>query len=459
MSRNARADGAHRVEEGPRYASGAGSICRADGDVAYVVALCGLPGMGHATLRRLLEAHPAQRRWAQVCAGTLAPAVLSRRGRVADAKARLERWREMALDVDPDDVLRRAAARGIASHVLGDATYPTVLTRESDAPVVCFTSGGGVLACSTPGARDGDDLGRVAIVGTRSATHYGAEVAAELGARLGDRGICIVSGLAAGIDAAAHEGALASGATPPLAVVGGGVDVVYPACNRRLWTRVSAAGTILSEAPPGGRPEPWRFPLRNRLVAAFSDLVVVVEAHRTGGAMHTVDAALARGVVVAAVPGSVRSPASEGTNALIADGSAVVRDVDDVMALLALARASRSPARDLGWLKGAAQREGSATQGSLLAPPAAGGDLAADPRSGEQEAAEGWTGGGTKGLDVVVLAALDERATSLETIVRRTGLGLGNAAVALERLVESGRIRRHAGAYERLARPIGLGSR
>jgi len=458
MTSIARAGGPRRAAEGPRYASGAGSICRVDGDVAYVVALCGLPGMGQATLRRLLETSPAQRRWAQGCAGTLAPAVLSRRVRVADARARLERWRETALDVDPDDVLRRAAARGVASHVLGDPTYPAVLARESDAPVVCFTSGGGALAGSTPGAPGGDDLERVAIVGTRSATHYGAEVAAELGAALGDRGICTVSGLAAGIDAAAHEGALASGATPPLAVVGGGVDVVYPACNRRLWARVSAAGTILSEAPPGGRPEPWRFPLRNRLVAAFSDLVVVVEAHRTGGAMHTVDAALARGVVVAAVPGSVRSPASEGTNALIADGSAVARDVDDIMALLALARASRPPARHLGRPAGAAQREGSATQGSLLASPPAGGDLASDPRGGEQEAAGGWRGGAARDLDAVILAALDERATGLETIVCRTGLGLGDAAVALERLVESGAIRRRAGAYERLARPIGLGS-
>ncbi|MHB1973067.1 MAG: DNA-processing protein DprA [Acidimicrobiales bacterium] len=458
MTGTAHADGPRRAAEGSRHASGAGSIFRVDGDVAYVVALCGLPGMGHATLRRLLETSPAQRRWAQVCAGTLAPAVLSRRVRVADAKARLERWRQAALDVDPDDVLRRAAARGVASHVLGDPTYPAVLAREPDAPVVCFTSGGGALARSTPGAPGGDDLERVAIVGTRSATHYGAEVAAELGAALGDRGICIVSGLAAGIDAAAHEGALASGATPPLAVVGGGVDVVYPACNRRLWTRVSAAGTILSEAPPGGRPEPWRFPLRNRLVAAFSDLVVVVEAHRTGGAMHTVDAALARGVVVAAVPGSVRSPASEGTNALIADGSAVVRDVDDIMALLALARVSRPPARHLGRPTGAAQREGSATQGSLLASPPAGGDLGSDPRGGEQEAAGGWRKGRGRDLDAVILAALDERATGLETIVCRTGLGLGDAAVALERLVESGAIRRRAGAYERLARPIGLGS-
>ena len=123
------------------------------------------------------------------------------------------------------------------------------------------------------------------------------------------------------------------------------MDVVYPASSSRLWARLETGGGILSEAAPGAAPEGWRFPLRNRLIAALAHVVVVVESHRSGGALHTVAAADERGVTVLAVPGSVRSPASEGTNALIADGCGVARDAADVLAALELACAG--PGRSL----------------------------------------------------------------------------------------------------------------
>ena len=153
-------------------------------------------------------------------------------------------------------------------------------------------------------------------------------MAHELGRELAAAGVAVVSGLAAGIDGAAHRGALAAGAAPPVGVVAAGLDVVYPPHQSELWQAVAAAGLLLSEAPPGARPERWRFPARNRIIAALADVVVVVESHARGGSMHTVDEADRRGRDVFAVPGSVRNPAAAGTNALLAEGRAPACSAD-----------------------------------------------------------------------------------------------------------------------------------
>ena len=138
-----------------------------------------------------------------------------------------------------------------------------------------------------------DHAPSVAIVGTRSPTRYGLGVAAQLGSELSATGVSVVSGLAMGIDGAAHEGACAA-STPPVAVVAGGLDDPYPRRHSRLWARVAERGAIVSESPAGVGNEKWRFPTRNRLLAALSDVVVVVESRPGGGSRHTVDAALAR---------------------------------------------------------------------------------------------------------------------------------------------------------------------
>src|SRR5690606_4171441 len=130
-------------------------------------------------------------------------------------------------------------------------------------------------------------------------------------------------------------------AAPPVAVVGSGHDVVYPRRNRDLWTWAADDGLLLSEAPPGCRPSAWRFPARNRLIAGLADLVIVVESHAAGGSMHTVAEAIARGIDVMAVPGSVRLSAAAGSNQLLAEGCPPVRDADDVLVALGLVAGRR----------------------------------------------------------------------------------------------------------------------
>ena len=129
----------------------------------------------------------------------------------------------------------------------------------------------------------------------------------------------------------------------PVGVVGSGLDVVYPRSHRDLWDDVAAAGVLLSEAPLGAAPMPWRFPARNRIIAALADILVVVESHAAGGSMHTVEAAIERGITVLAVPGSVRSAASVGTNRLLAAGCAPACDTDDVLAALNLDTVASGP--------------------------------------------------------------------------------------------------------------------
>src|SRR5204862_1786721 len=143
-------------------------------------------------------------------------------------------------------------------------------------------------------------------------------------------GVAVISGLALGIDGAAHAGALEADIAPPIAVVGSGLDVIYPWRHRALWGAVEKQGVVLGEAPLGAAPEPWRFPARNRIVAALADVVIVVESRETGGSMHTVAEALRRDRPVFAAPGPVRSPTSTGTNRLLRDGAQVVCDATDV---------------------------------------------------------------------------------------------------------------------------------
>jgi DNA processing protein len=256
-----------------------------------------------------------------------------------------------------------------------------------------------------------EDRRRIAVVGTRRCTAYGLDVARDLGRGLAEAGVTVVSGLALGIDGAAHEGALVAGAgaAPPVGVVGSGLDVVYPRRHRQLWRRVAEAGALLSEAPPGAPPEAWRFPKRNRILAGLSDVVVVVESHATGGSMSTVRAAIDRGITVMAVPGSVRSPSSAGTNGLLADGVAPVTDVGDVLVALSL--------------------EGAGATAPLLAPTSA--EIDDDP----------------------VLAAVDWTPTATEEVLRRTGLSVPDAATQLTRLEVRGLVRRRGGWWERVVPP------
>lgn len=182
---------------------------------------------------------------------------------------------------------------------------------------------------------------RVAIVGTRQCTAYGRNMARRLGAELAEAGVAVVSGLAIGIDGAAHEGVLAAGGAP-IGVVATGLDVVYPRRHERLWEQVGRRGLLISESAPNkAATDRWNFPRRNRIIAALSEIVIVVESTVKGGSMHTVNAALARGIDVMAVPGPVGSVVSEGTNRLLVDGVAPALGAEEVLLALNLTTTPR----------------------------------------------------------------------------------------------------------------------
>lgn len=172
----------------------------------------------------------------------------------------------------------------------------------------------------------------VAIVGARAATRYGLAVAEELARGLASAGAVVVSGLARGVDASAHRGALAEGST--WAVLGCGPDILYPAEHRKLADRVAASGAILTELPPGRPPAAHHFPLRNRIISGLVQAVVVVEARLRSGSLITARHALAQGREVLVVPGAIDSPTSAGTNALLRDGARPVLGVEDVFEAL-----------------------------------------------------------------------------------------------------------------------------
>ncbi len=220
------------------------------------------------------------------------------------------------------DVDAAAAARAAGASVLLREELPDALASLPDAPDLLYLRG---VLSSLPG---------VAIVGSRRATSYGLRLARLFGRAVAEAGWPVVSGLARGIDGAAHIGCLDGGGVG-LAVLGCGVDVAYPPEHRDLATRLlDGGGAVLSEYAPGARPESWRFPPRNRIISGLSSVVVVVEASVKGGALITAGRALEQGRLVLAVPGDVNRDTSRGCNLLIRDGAHPVLDVDDLLTSL-----------------------------------------------------------------------------------------------------------------------------
>lgn len=296
---------------------------------AWVVALSGLSGMGPARLGALLGRWDPEAAWRQVLAGAVhRDAQVAAEARHLDA-ALATRWRQEASHTDVAARWWAHGDAGVGVVARGQEGYPEPLATDPEPPAVVFYRGSLAVL----------DRPRVAVVGTRRCTFAGRATARQLGRDLAVAGICVVSGLARGIDGEAHLGALeaqGSGGAAPAAVVGTGLDVVYPRANAELWAQVADVGTIVSEYPLGTGPQAWRFPARNRIIAALADVVVVVESHVSGGSLHTVDAALERDRPVMAVPGPVRSPASAGTNGLLVAGCGPVRDAGDVLMALGL---------------------------------------------------------------------------------------------------------------------------
>ncbi|MGB0901817.1 DNA-processing protein DprA [Halocynthiibacter sp.] len=216
----------------------------------------------------------------------------------------------------------------------GDPTYPPALKDIPDPPVALWMKGKTDLL-QRPG---------VALVGARNASSIGLRMAKRLGADLGGEGMVVISGLARGTDAAAHEGALSHGT---IAVVAGGVDVIYPPDNKDLQSAISATGLLISEHPPGTHPTARHFPMRNRIISGLSQGVVVIEAALKSGSMITAKNALDQGREVMAVPGHPIDTRAGGCNALIRDGATLIRGADDVLlALPPITSTSATPTKE-----------------------------------------------------------------------------------------------------------------
>lgn len=292
---------------------------------------------------------PQQLAWLRLAlAPGLGPGLAARAvGRAGGAGEALRRplswWRALAAGragaleahpgcVDPEPVLARLATLGAEALTPASPAWPVArLAALHDPPAALFLRG------RLPGAAQR----RVAVVGTRAASAYGLRVARELAEGLARLGVCVVSGLALGIDAAAHAGALAAGVPgcSTLAVLGSGLACCYPPENAALAEAVARGGGLLSEFAPDQPPERWHFPRRNRLVAALAEAVVVVEAPLRSGALLTAQEALEQGREVLAVPGPVGRPSHEGAHALLRQqAAAVCTGVEDVLAALGLHR-------------------------------------------------------------------------------------------------------------------------
>lgn len=289
------------------------------------LALLSLPGLGPARLWEVAVAGDPMGEWERLRAGA------SPRSFGSDAEQRA-RWRGAAATLDPSALAELHADAGVVVTIHGDAAHPSLDERDPHVPPVLLWKGR--VAPPDPRARP-----VIGIVGTRRASRAGLELARAFARDLTLAGCTVASGLALGVDAAAHRGALEIDGATPLAVVGSGLDVVYPRANRGVWHDVVGSGAICSEYPLGTAPAAWRFPARNRILVALCDALVVVESHERGGSLITAGIAGARGVPVLAVPGAIRSPTSVGTNRLIADGCQPCLGVVDILDAVGLSSA------------------------------------------------------------------------------------------------------------------------
>ncbi len=223
-------------------------------------------------------------------------------------------------NTDKQQMLKEFLGSGARLSCIEDDDYPSWLGKTHDPPYLLYYRG---------------DLGSlnelcIAIVGSRRASTYGKTQSRRFGRELANKGITVISGMARGIDTEAHLGALEAGGKTA-AVLGSGLDVIYPPENKQLFNEISEHGVVLTELPPHTHPEPGNFPMRNRVIAGLSRGVLVVEAQQRSGALITVDFALEQGRDVFAIPGQINNKNSEGTNNLIKQGACMVTEINDIL--------------------------------------------------------------------------------------------------------------------------------
>ena len=247
---------------------------------------------------------------------------------------RTERFARFVRGFDEAAYRRQLAERGLRWLGRSEPAFPTLLRAIHDSPSGLFLRGDGAAELlSRPS---------VAVVGARSCSPYGAQVARLLGRELAAAGLVVVSGLARGVDGEAHRGALEAGGIT-VAVLGCGVDRDYPAGHAELARRIARTGLVVSEYAPGVAPAPWRFPARNRIIAGLAAATVLVEARERSGALITTDFALEEGREVFAVPGEITSALSAGPNGLLRLGATPLTAPDDVLEAFGLVREPPAP--------------------------------------------------------------------------------------------------------------------
>jgi DNA processing protein len=352
-----------------------------------------LPGIGSTTLCRLAQRYDTP------------TAILTEIEHDSDINPRLVRIltdqkSRREAEIRAEQQLNRLEHLQISLTCHGDPFYPQQLNFLADAPVLLFFQGD--LSCLQSPS--------VALVGSRAATSYGRDVSYKLAAGLVRQGVVVVSGVALGIDARAHQGALAAGGMTA-GVLGCGLDVVYPRGNRNLYPQIADQGVLLSEYPCGTRPDGFRFPARNRIISGLVQGVVIVEATLKSGSLITARLALDQGREVFAVPGRIDSAKSSGTHRLIKQGAHLVQSIDDIIGELGIGRSEPTlPAASLA-------------TGSVES-------------TGEQ----------------LILNCLDVYPTDIDTILRVTALEAGQILDFLLQLELKGLVRQLPGQmYEKIA--------
>lgn len=362
-------------------------------DRAHLAALAGFDHMTTARLVALCSGRTPTAAYAMASGAVAASPSLA--GAFRRTSGLAARWRESARRITPAAMAERCSELGVRIIVPDDPEWPAQLLDDPRRPAVLFSQGDLTAL----------EARRVGIVGTRNPTRRGAQTAARFGDELASAGVCVISGLALGVDGAAHRGALAGGGAAPVAIVANGHGDPYPKRHRKLWQEVADTGLILSEWPPGTAPDPFRFPQRNRILAALSELVVVVESRERGGSLITAREAAERGIDVYAVPGPIDQRASAGTNALLEVGAAPVASTETLLVGLGL-DTRRAGRRRF------------------------------DPRPGPY------------GDEATVLERCREGPQSVETVAAGETWDLARSAIALARLERSGWVAESGGWFE-----------
>ena len=399
-------------------------------------------GIGNAAMRRLLQAFGLPQQVFQQTGAALQQCVSS-----AQAQALLQEPAGLAALLDTTWQWLHAAPAGAPARALltlGDAQYPALLLETEDPPPLLYLLGAARFLA--PGAQPFPHGTCLAMVGSRHPTAQGEGNARQFARALRSTGLTIVSGLALGVDAAAHEGALMDAqdgdSTPAtLAIVGTGLDRVYPSSHRGLAHRIAAHGLLVSEYPLGTPPLPGNFPKRNRIIAGLSQGTLVVEAALASGSLITARLASEQGREVFAIPGSIHAPQSRGCHALIRQGAKLVETAEDVLEELRLS----SPVV----LTGPSSRSGSGSAASKSRPKRAA-NKSAPPQTPQPT---------QQTLDVPdlpdtpLLQALGYEPAGLDALQARTGMATAPLQVELLELELAGAIARlPGGLFQRLVR-------